>query len=330
MNPTISFENRIYEIIAKHNHISAKDIREILNISEPALFKHLKKLIFSNRIVKIGKTPKVYYNVNTQLQKAVSTSTGVLKTIVKRFIEKNYLYITSTGDIRFGMDGFEYWTTRTKQAIVKTANDYYLTQTKYNSFKKNSLIDGLPKIKATFPKVFLDRLYYLDFYSIERYGKTKLGQMLLYAKQSQDKKIIKDLSLSIKENILSIIKRFNIDAIGFIPPTVKREVQFMRELEKTLDIRLPQLKIVKVKGQIAIPQKTLSKLIDRIENAQKTIIVAETRKFNNILLIDDAVGSGSTLNETASQIRVKGLCNKNIIGLAITGSLKGFDVISEV
>lgn len=59
-------------------------------------------------------------------------------------------------------------------------------------------------------------------------------------------------------------------------------------------------------------------------------MVSDNSQHGNILLIDDAVGSGSTLNETARQIREKGICNDKIIGLAITGSFKGFDVISEV
>ena len=56
----------------------------------------------------------------------------------------------------------------------------------------------------------------------------------------------------------------------------------------------------------------------------------EEEKYGNILLIDDAVGSGATLNETARKIKSKGLISGKIIGLAITGSFKGFDVISEV
>ncbi len=55
----------------------------------------------------------------------------------------------------------------------------------------------------------------------------------------------------------------------------------------------------------------------------------ENIKYKNILLIDDAVGSGATMNETAKQIKNKGIAKK-IIGIAITGSFKGFDVISEV
>ena len=104
----------------------------------------------------------------------------------------------------------------------------------------------------------------------------------------------------------------------------------MKGLEKQLNLSVSTLSVTKVKTDIIIPQKTLPKLEDRIENARHTIIVDDTRKYMNILLVDDAVGSGSTLNETARQIKDKGLVTGEIIGLAITGSFKGFDVISEV
>ena len=49
----------------------------------------------------------------------------------------------------------------------------------------------------------------------------------------------------------------------------------------------------------------------------------------HILIIDDAIGSGATINEIAVKIKDKKLANK-ITGLAITGSYKGFEVISEL
>ncbi len=59
------------------------------------------------------------------------------------------------------------------------------------------------------------------------------------------------------------------------------------------------------------------------------MIVSEKSSFNHILLIDDAVGSGATLNEIAFQIKDKNIASK-ITGLALAGSFKGFEVISEV
>ncbi len=77
------------------------------------------------------------------------------------------------------------------------------------------------------------------------------------------------------------------------------------------------------------PQKTLTKLEDRIENAKSTIIVDDSRKFKTLLLIDDALGSGATLNEVARKIKSQKMAD-TIIGLTITGSYSGFEAISEV
>jgi predicted amidophosphoribosyltransferase len=51
--------------------------------------------------------------------------------------------------------------------------------------------------------------------------------------------------------------------------------------------------------------------------------------YKNLMLIDDAVGSGSTLNQIAGKVKTKNIA-KNIIGLAIVGSFKGFDVITDI
>ena len=152
----------------------------------------------------------------------------------------------------------------------------------------------------------------------------------MYAKQSQNKKLMKEISLQIKSKIIKLIKKNKITSVGFIPPTVKREFQLMKVIQKHLNLDSKLISITKAKTDVAVPQKTLTKIEDRIQNARNTIIVDDNNKHKNILLIDDAVGSGSTLNETALQIKRRGICTGKIYGLAIVGSFKGFDVISEV
>lgn len=59
---------------------------------------------------------------------------------------------------------------------------------------------------------------------------------------------------------------------------------------------------------------------DRIQNAKNTIfIIEEDIDYNTVLLIDDFVGSGATLNETA--IKLKTAWVKKIIGFAFFGNL---------
>jgi len=298
-----------------------------LNISPRAVFKQLSILYKKNLIQKVGHPPKVYYTIASK--ELINRPTD-LNAQTKDIINANFYYISPVGQEKIGLDGFEAWCHKQNLDIAKTAQEYMRTFAKYDQYKKNGLIDGMHKMITTFDRVMLDKLFYLDFYAIERFGKTKLGQLLLLAKSSQNKKQISTLIEMITPQVKNIIKEFNIDAVGFIPPTVKREVQFMNELKKRLPIKQRLLSIIKAKTSVMVAQKTLNKLQDRIDNAKQTIIVEDKTPFDNILLIDDAVGSGATLNETAAQIKRKKICHGRIIGLAIVGSFKGFDVISEV
>ncbi len=85
-----------------------------------------------------------------------------------------------------------------------------------------------------------------------------------------------------------------------------------------------------IPNPVSINKSVMVLINNRIENAKHTIMVDDFELYTNILIIDDAVGSGATLNETAKQIKDKHVVKGNIIGLAITGSFKGFDIISEV
>lgn len=318
---------KIVAYLKLKGQVSVGDLVDYLQISRMGVSKQLSNLVAEDKLIKIGRPPKVFYMIKEE--KAISKQEIVANKKTAKLIENNYLIITPSGERKEGLNGFDYWCRENNLPVNKTAEEYKKTLEKYQAFRQNGFLDGMHKFKATFEKVGLNHIFYLDFYSIERFGKTKLGQLLLYAKQSQNKKLMRELADDIRPAVKRIIKKYNIDAIGFIPPTVKRETQFMKELEKNLHPDVKKVMITKIKTEIIVPQKTLNKLKDRIENARRTIVVNDPGKYENILLIDDAVGSGATLNETATQIKQKGIAKK-VIGLSITGSFKGFDVISEV
>lgn len=319
---------KIISYIKERGQASANELVDFLAISERAVFKQLANLITEEKLTKIGKPPKVFYLIKEVILK--EEKSVIFSQSARKIIEENFLMITPAGERKKGVLGFVFWCDRIKQSPEKMAQMYEKTIAKYAPLKKEGYIDGMIKIKLTFSDVYLDNIFYLDFYSIEIFGKTKLGQLLLYAKQSQNKNLMKEIFVDIEPKIRNLMEKYAIDGIGFIPPTVKRKVQFMKELEKALHPNIRKISIVKTATEIAVPQKTLSRLEDRIENAKRTIIVDDSSQYENILLIDDAVGSGATLNETAAQIRKRKLCRGKIIGLAITGSVKGFDVISEI
>lgn len=319
---------KIIEYIQEKKLVTAKELVDILGISRQALHRQLNNLVAQNAIKKIGTAPKVFYTTQTEHKTHTITTIEEPK---KQIIDENYLIITPQGEKIEGWDGFLYWCQRQHLPPQKTADEYIDVIKKYAVFKHNGIINGMQKLTSTFPDVYLDHFFYLDFYSIERFGKTKLGMLLLYAKQTQNKKLIEEIYTITKNRILTIISTYPIKAIGFIPPTISRTIQFQKELERLImyDVLLPRIKITKITNEIAVAQKSLTKLEDRIENASHSIIVEEIKKYDTMLLIDDAVGSGATMNEVAKKIKERGIA-QTIIGLAITGSFKGFDVIQEI
>lgn len=324
---TTKTTQKIQEYLIVHKQVTSKQIAEYLGISRQALFRHLPKLLAEGKIGKIGKPPVVFYFIKEKIAQEITSSS---KQSESPIVEKNYLIITPTGEKLTGMVGFKYWCDKNKLPLIKTVTEYEKTFQKYAKYKKGGLIDGTYKLKNSFDKVYVDNIYYFDFYSIERFGKTKLGNMLLYAKQSQSKGLIKEICDDIKNIINIFLLENNINAVSFIPPTVKREIQLMSEIEKNLNLHLPIINLQKVKTDFIVPQKTLSKIEDRVENARQTIMANDDRGYDNILIIDDAVGSGATINETAKKFREKKIAINKIYGLAITGSFKGFEIISEV
>jgi predicted amidophosphoribosyltransferase len=134
---------------------------------------------------------------------------------------------------------------------------------------------------------------------------------------------------AIKKQVFDFIKIHKIDAVGFVPPTIKRELQLMHFIQNGLELTLPIVQIQKISGLIAVPQKSLNKIDERINNANKTFTIPELNSYNKVLLIDDAVGSGATLNQIARKIKEKRIA-KHIDAIALVGSFKGFDVITDV
>ncbi|MFN8805090.1 MAG: ComF family protein, partial [Bacteroidota bacterium] len=152
---------------------------------------------------------------------------------------------------------------------------------------------------------------------------------LHYAKQGQSKTLMKMLVDEIADRPQTLVDQLGVDAVVFVPPTIRREVQLMKFFKTHIKLNVPLLEIKKISGLIPVPQKSLNKLEERIANAQNTFSVPAGKSYRHILLIDDAVGSGATVNEIAGKLKQKGIA-KEVSALAITGSFKGFDVITDV
>jgi len=325
-----SNKEKILDYIRQRKQVTVSDLLDVVDIERAMIHRHLLALAEEGLIMKIGSAPKVVYVPADTVRDVSAHDIPVLDVATKAIMDEKFLLVTPQGERLEGMFAFERWCADRRFDVTKKAAEYVSLSKKYADMRTGGLLDGSTKFRKTFgDDDVVDAVYYVDFYAWEIFGKTKLGKLLLYAKQSQDRKMIRELAERVLPYVERMIPKHHIEAIGYVPPTVKRTVQLMDGLRKTVRSPLPEIGLEKIVGAVRVPQKTLSSLEDRIRNARTGIFVSDRRSFGTVLLIDDAVGSGATFNETARKLKEQGVAKK-VICLSIVGSLKGFDVISEV
>ena len=327
----MKIKDHIVKLLKEKGDLSVKEISDILDVSTQGIHIALNQLLEAETVLKFGRTPKTIYRL-APINAPIIAETLLIDTEKQDFLAKHFLVITEIGKMLEGLEGFTHWCKQRLLPAEKTIDEFIKTRAKYEPYYDTlGIIDGKEKLINTkgYDRIHLDEILYLDFYAIERFGKTRLGTLLHYAKQGQNKFLMKILLKELKPKLDVLLKTQKFDAVGFVPPTIRRELQLMKYLETHLKINLPKINIQKISGIIPIPQKSLNKIEERINNAENTFAVTETVKYKHILLIDDAVGSGSTLNQIAGKIKQKGIAKK-ITGLAIVGSFKGFDVVTDV
>ena len=128
---------------------------------------------------------------------------------------------------------------------------------------------------------------------------------MFFAKQHQDKQQLKSLISLFYRNLECLLTTFDINAIALTPPSISRKVQILDLVDQLLDPSIPRIPLIKYSpSKILIPQKSLKRPEDRIQNAKNTIFIREEHlDYNTILLIGDSFRSGATLNETALKLK---------------------------
>jgi len=322
-----STRDDILTLIRAKYPLSVKQLCDHFDMSNVIIHRHLNTLLDQDLIYKTWKPPKVYYFPKDQ----EATSISRFSNLQEAFLEENFFGFDSVWNQLKWVKWFIAWCGSRQLNPDKEVDHYISTLWRYHRhFDKAWLIDSTTKIGDTFTDNALKKLFYLDFYSIEKYGKTKLGALMFFWKQSGDKEIIDSISELIMYKVHRLIQDYKIDAVAYIPHSLKRPIQLMPELRDRLWIKLPELELLKIFRDKIVPQKSLKRTKDRIHNAESTIFIGDIDFHSKrILVIDDAVWSWATLHETAKKIRSRWIAEE-VYWLAIVGSFKGFDVISEV
>lgn len=327
--------DQIVDYIRYHGQARVQDLHETLRISKVAIHKQLNRLLKAGLILRVGKPPFVFYiPASTPITRA--SETEQLPVIIQQVIDVNFLSITPDGRLLYGLIGFAYWAKNyQKNKQIKTLAEEYVkvVDVQKKQYTQEGWIDATSKLKDTFKETPITHLLFQDIYSYKIFGRTKLARLVMYAKQTGEIKLIDEISSQAKPIIQKIIKKYAIEAIAYIPPTVPRPLQFMDELKSQLDLQLPEIVFIKVvPGDIPIPQKTLASLEERVINAKDSLYLKNNTEphYKNVLLIDDVVGSGASFHETAKKLKNNNIGIENIIAFALVGNSKGYEVIREI
>lgn len=200
---------------------------------------------------------------------------------------------------------------------------------KMESLKNHGIIDVTNKLNNSFAINYLEKLWYLDFHSWEIFGKTKLGNLILYAKQNSDETLMRLISSEIKIKLQKLITDQQFTHVITIPHSVPRKKDFLSYTLKLCNLTPTPIKgFEKIFVHHVVAQKTLKSKEDRIKNAEQTLYWNNAVTPQKVLLIDDACGSGSTLNIAAKKISSR-FPDAQIFGVAFVGSMNGFEVIRE-
>jgi DNA-binding HxlR family transcriptional regulator len=331
--PKSETKNKIIQLLSEEPEGKRPaDLAQILGISTQALHRHLKSLVETGVIVRLGAPPLVIYALSKESELVTLSK---LTKEQQDYIEQNFSELRATGELTRGVRAFQLWLKRTKQekAYVSLAESFISQRELANSFRdENGFIDLTKKIKSTLETCYLDKVLCQDMYSLPQFGKTLAGNLLTASKSGQNKNCFNELFLLFLPYLKKLIQINKIDTLVWTPHSIQRKLLIIEQIRQRSGLSIQEIQFFKIySGGIPVAQKSLSRLSDRIENARETILLKDSQKgrFNNVLIIDDAIGSGATLNEIACKIKAK-FKPKKIYGLAIAGSYKGFDVISVV
>ena len=147
-----------------------------------------------------------------------------------------------------------------------------------------------------------------DFYYVYIYEKA-IRQIISDYKLRNRKDLVRDLAFLIKKPIFQLIEREKIDTIIPVPISEEREIERgfnqIEYLLNYLDIRYKKIERIKnTKHMYAL--KNNKKREKNVEKAFKNNLNLENK---NVLIVDDIVTSGATINSICEELRKD---NKNI------------------
>lgn len=310
---------------------TAKQIIDHFGLYKTIIHRHLKDLIQQGSIIKLGKTPRVIYKF---VQESLSSHDDIMLLWYQDSdrLDKKYFSFDSDGTVLQWAQWFALWCQERSLDIVQQYKQYrHIVETIDSQRNELWLLNTLATLQKKGWIIYLDQLFVADTYILGQFWKSPLWSLAFYGKQTQNRDLSKRVIENIKQRIEKLIVQEAIDAVCFVPVSIKRYVQLMTILQQNIGLTLPKIKLDKFFPWEVIAQKQLKGDIARNKNAENTIFALQgQKKYKKILLIDDFIGSWATLNISAKKLK-QAWYAQEVIGFAIVGNMDlSYEVINEV
>lgn len=163
-----------------------------------------------------------------------------------------------------------------------------------------------PLYTACDEDLYLEHIYYAWVDKIDAH-KTINYERMETIKEFQDPDLIDQYTQeTFGEEFLDLLEIHGFDAIVVVPNNVKRQISFNEHISTYISkiTLIPQIYIDTHVFPWRKPQKKISWICKRIENAMKLFSVADgwTLIPKKILIVDDVLGSGATMNTIAKKL----------------------------
>jgi len=347
MNTSFKIAKKIEDLFLNNDILWATEISKILEISRTIVHISLKDLLKAKKVKKIGKWAHVKYkslifDKNNSVEmflwnmwnKEIIINNYNPNFKVKKNLEELFYKFSPEWKILTWFNGIKTWCETRDMNLEEKINNFLKINEHIENIQNScGLISAKEAFWKHFENIYLDEIFYADQYNWMEFWRGKLAEMTFYAKQSQNIKLINEANSLIILKLECIIKQWNFDAIAITPWSISRKNQLLWLLkDKLKELNLPFVNIIKYyENNIPIPQKSLKTREQRIQNATNTIFVEDKNisNYKKVFLIDDFVGSGSTLNITAKKLKESWI--KEIIWFSYVWNLNlSYEVINEV
>ena len=307
------FERKLFKVIQDNPDVSPAELSSLVAASRSAVHSGLQVLLQRGFIEKQGAPPRVYYRAVDGVSEAVQDS---------------FLYKNASGGLLFGMEGFAMWS-EGRFGTLPLADKVRLYEESFAAYqqeKESGLFFEMDAgLKIPSADIVFDSLRCFDLYTLqvgEETKRTKAAVLLEVIKGSGSPAKMRDLVqgyvVSSVEKINTIIEKDGIDGVAFVPPTAMRKVQIMRMLESAFTDRNGHgVDCVGIRRDFTgsdsfrQEQKHIASVANRVTNARNTYRVTRSGTvYEKLLLVDDLVGSGATVNEIARKFKEAGVAKE--------------------